>query len=81
MNQSKQFISTRNFLESFSKILDSRELSLFNSTTPRQDFLNTLIHEFSIQMHGLTDSLHVSPLFEEWSSVCPEDALRSEIMV
>ena len=24
-------------------------------------------------MHGLTDSLHVSPLFEEWSSVCPED--------
>ena len=73
MNQSKQFISTRNFLESFSKILDSRELSLFNSTTPRQDFLNTLIHEFSIQMHGLTDSLHVSPLFEEWSSVCPED--------
>ena len=72
-NQSKQFISTRNFLESLSRVLDSRELSPFYSTTPRQDLLCILIHELSIQMHGLTDSLHVSPLFEEWSSVCPAD--------
>src|SRR5579871_3922955 len=72
-NQSKQFISTRNFLESLSNVLDNRVLSPFSSPLPRADLLNILIQELSLEVHGLSDSLHVSPLFEEWSAVCPVD--------
>ncbi len=68
-NQSKPFIPTRSFLESLSKVLDSRRISPFSNLLPRQDLLALLIQEFSLQTHGLTDSLHSSPLFQDWNSL------------
>ncbi len=72
-NQSKPFIPTRSFLESLSEVLDNRVLSPFSNLLPRQDLLSVLIQEFSLQTHGLTDSLHSSPLFEDWNSLSPTD--------
>ena len=73
-NQTKPFISTRDFLESLSKVLDNRKVSPFSNLLPRPDFLSLLIQEFSLQTHGLTDSLHSSPLFADWNSLSPTDA-------
>jgi len=42
-NQSKPFIPTRSFLESLSKVLDSRRISPFSNLLPRQDLLALLI--------------------------------------
>jgi len=72
-NQSKPFIPTRSFLESLSEVLDNRVLSPFSNLLPRQDLLSVLIQEFSLQTHGLTDSLHSSPLFGDWNSLSPTD--------
>ena len=46
---------------------------LFLDLPPRQDLLSLLIQEFSLQTHGLTDSLHFLPLFEDWNSLSPID--------
>jgi hypothetical protein len=72
-NQTKPFISTRDFLESLSKVLDNRKVSPFSNLLPRPDLLSLLIQEFSLQTHGLTDSLHSSPLFADWNSLSPTD--------
>src|SRR6185503_11449026 len=69
----KSFISTRDFLESLSKVLDNRKVSPFSNLLPRPDLLSLLIQEFSLQTHGLTDSLHSSPLFADWNSLSPTD--------
>ena len=68
-NQTKQFISTRNFLESLSSVMENRMTSPHVSSLPRNDLLSILIHELSLQTQGFTDSLHFSPLFENWTSV------------
>src|SRR6185437_6301867 len=54
-------------------VLDKRVLSPFSNLLPRQDLLSVLIQEFSLQTHGLTDSLHSSPLFGDWNSLSPTD--------
>ena len=73
VNHTKQFISTRLFLEALSGILRTDTPAVFASRLPRQDLLSILIQDLSLEMHGFTDSLHVSPLFENWSSVNKSD--------
>jgi hypothetical protein len=51
-NQSKPLISTRNFLDNLSKVINNPETSPFLNALPRQDILSMLIQEFSLQMHG-----------------------------
>jgi len=68
-NQTKQFISTREFIEKLSKVMEYRGSSPFCNNLPRQDLLALLINDLNLQTHGFTDSLHFSPLFEDWTSV------------
>jgi hypothetical protein len=68
-NQTKQFISTRDFLEKLNKVMENRDSSPFCNFLPRRDLLNILIKDLNLQTHGFTDSLHFSPLFEDWTSV------------
>jgi len=68
-NQTKQFISTREFIEKLSKVMEYRGSSPFCDNMPRQDLLTLLINDLNLQTHGFTDSLHFSPLFEDWTSV------------
>ena len=67
-NQQKTFISTRIFIEKLSAMLTHQSYPPL-SRQPRHDLLNTLIQELSLQTQGLTDSLHISPLFSDWTSV------------
>lgn len=73
INQAKPCLSTRNFLESLSKVLQNRVTSPFCTPFPRQDLLCVLIQELSLETHAFTDSLHFSPLFENWSSIDSAD--------
>ena len=66
-NQTKQFISTREFIEKLSKVMEYRGSSPFCNNLPRQDLLTLLINDLNLQTHGFTDSLHFSPLFEDWT--------------
>jgi hypothetical protein len=54
-------------------MMENRDQSPFYENLPGHDLLNILIKDLSLQTHGLTDSLHFSPLFEDWTSVNPLD--------
>ena len=60
-------------MEKLSTLMENRDQSPFYENLPGHDLLNILIKDLSLQTHGLTDSLHFSPLFEDWTSVNPID--------
>ena len=64
-NSSKQFISTRHFLQCLSQLVLKPTTSQYQL---RQDFLSMLIQAFTLHTQGFTDSWNFSPLFGEWTS-------------
>jgi hypothetical protein len=71
VNRSKQFISTRQFLNSLSNLFTYRRSTPYYYL--RQDLLSLLIQSFALQTQGFTDSWNYSPLFGEWTSIYSED--------
>ena len=69
-NSAKQFISTRLFVESLSKVMSYPRPHY----QLRQDFVSMLIQVFTLHTQGFTDSWNFSPLFGEWTSANVDDA-------
>ena len=65
-NSNKQFISTRQFIESLSALFLHRRQSRYEL---RKDLVSLLIRVFSLQTQGLTDSWSFCPLFDDWTSI------------
>ena len=69
-NSKKQFISTRQFIENLSELLQHRRPARYEL---RDDLVSLLIRTFTLQTQGLTDSWNFCPLFDDWTSVNPYD--------
>ena len=72
-NRHKQFIPTQQFLKNLSHVVRRDQEFKCKFEFPRNDLVNVLIQELTLQTHGLTGALHYCSLFEEWSSTDPLD--------
>ena len=67
----KQFVSTQHFLNDLTLAIGNRYPMA--CVQLRHDLIALLTQIFVLQMHGFTDILNCSPIFEEWTSINPSD--------
>jgi len=65
----KQFVSTQHFLNDLTLAIGNRYPMA--CVQLRHDLIALLTQIFVLQMHGFTDILNCSPIFEEWTSINP----------